>query len=104
MRLVINLSLSVNSTFFCVIKVITFSSLTPFFEIDHILLWTLLGFKDSPKYRSKILPHPDKIEDEAPKYMLDLYERFKNNQIAKGSLRFYFLSQRLVSLENNNLI
>jgi hypothetical protein len=31
-------------------------------------------------------PHPDKIEDEAPKYMLDLYERFKNNQIAKGSL------------------
>lgn len=52
----------------------------------HETVRTLLGFKDSPKYRSKILPHPDKIEDEAPKYMLDLYERFKNNQIAKGSL------------------
>lgn len=54
--------------------------------VMHETVQTLLGFKDSPKYRSKILPHPDKIEDEAPKYMLDLYERFKNNQIAKGSL------------------
>lgn len=54
--------------------------------VMHETFRTLLGFSDSPKYKSKLLPHPGKIENEAPKYMMDLYERFKNNQIAKGQL------------------
>lgn len=53
--------------------------------VMHETVRNILGFKDSPKYLGKLLPHPNKI-DEAPKYMMTLYERFKNNRIAKGRL------------------
>lgn len=53
--------------------------------VMHETFRNLLGFKDSPKYLGKLLPHPNKI-DEAPKYMMTLYERYKNNRIVKGSL------------------
>ncbi|XP_033742698.1 bone morphogenetic protein 3-like [Pecten maximus] len=45
---------------------------------------TLLGFKDELP-RNK-LSFPYGVGQEAPKYMLDLYDRFRNSQISKGHL------------------
>lgn len=39
----------------------------------------MLGFKESPN-----MPHPEHGAEDAPKYMLDLYERFKHGPISKG--------------------
>lgn len=47
---------------------------------------TLLGFTKNPTSRSRLLPNPDKLSEEAPQYMMDLYERFKNTRISKGHL------------------
>ena len=47
----------------------------------HQFVKTMLGFKESPN-----MPRPENPAEEAPKYMLDLYERFKNGPISKGQL------------------
>lgn len=47
----------------------------------HQFVKTMLGFKESPN-----MPHPKNPAEEAPKYMLDLYERFKDGPISKGQL------------------
>lgn len=47
----------------------------------HQFVKTMLGFKESPN-----MPHPSNPAEEAPKYMLDLYERFKDGPISKGQL------------------
>ena len=46
----------------------------------HEFVKTILGFKGNPS-----LP-PVNPAQEAPKYMLDLYERFKDGPISKGQL------------------
>ncbi|XP_069125272.1 bone morphogenetic protein 3-like [Argopecten irradians] len=45
---------------------------------------TLLGFKDELPRGHHSSPYG--VGQEAPKYMLDLYERFRNSQISKGHL------------------
>jgi hypothetical protein len=45
----------------------------------HDVVQSMLGFKGSPN-----MPHPAHMGEDAPKYMLDLYERFKNGPISKG--------------------
>ncbi|XP_021343121.1 bone morphogenetic protein 3-like [Mizuhopecten yessoensis] len=45
---------------------------------------TLLGFKD--EHPRDQISSPYGVGQEAPKYMLDLYDRFRNSQISKGHL------------------
>lgn len=48
----------------------------------HEAVKSLLGFKGDPKAS----PTPNLWGEEAPKYMMDLYDRFKNSPIYKGQL------------------
>lgn len=45
----------------------------------HDVVQTMLGFREAPQ-----MPYPTHSAESAPKYMLDLYERFKDRPISKG--------------------
>nr|ANJ60739.1 bone morphogenetic protein 3 [Pinctada fucata] len=52
----------------------------------HQAVGTLLGFKEWSELRGRELPDPNAKSKEAPRYMMDLYEKFKNSRISKGQL------------------
>ncbi|KAK3592663.1 hypothetical protein CHS0354_015963 [Potamilus streckersoni] len=54
--------------------------------ILHETIRTLLGFKEIPYRVSNSMPHPSHPGEDAPKYMMDLYEKFKSGPISKGKL------------------
>lgn len=45
----------------------------------HNAVKTLLGFAEGAD-----MPHPSNVAESAPRYMLDLYDRFKNGPISMG--------------------
>lgn len=52
----------------------------------HDAVRTLLGFQESPDRYQKPQTVPKVLSEQAPQYMMDLYEKFKNNRISKGHL------------------
>ena len=57
----------------------------------HEAMRSLLGYRSGPSNdhllpRGRRLPDPYDVKQEAPKYMLDLYAKFRNTQISKGQL------------------
>lgn len=52
----------------------------------HEAVRTLLGFQESPNRYQKSQTVPSVLSEQAPQYMMDLYEKFKNNRISKGHL------------------
>jgi hypothetical protein len=53
----------------------------------HEAVRTLLGFQESPnRYHKSQQTVPGVLSEQAPQYMMDLYEKFKNNRISKGHL------------------
>ncbi|XP_061168044.1 bone morphogenetic protein 3-like [Saccostrea echinata] len=52
----------------------------------HEAVRTLLGFQDSPGRYLKLQTVPNFLSEQAPQYMMDLYEKFKNSRISKGHL------------------
>ncbi|XP_062566779.1 bone morphogenetic protein 3-like [Saccostrea cucullata] len=52
----------------------------------HEAVRTLLGFEESPARYLKLQTVPNFLSEQAPQYMMDLYEKFKNSRISKGHL------------------
>lgn len=52
----------------------------------HQTVKTLLGFRETPK-DPQLLPNPNDANEVAPKYMLDLYERYRYGGTRRGKMR-----------------
>lgn len=72
--------------FMCTFLGVTFGKADQKNVLLHEAVRTLLGFQESPDRYQKLQTVPNVLSEQAPQYMMDLYEKFKNNRISKGHL------------------